>query len=66
MKRRSYQVTRYTKKVDQRLDKMEHRLQNINKMLQFIEAHFKAVQSDKQNSATATITYTVTPGKSSD
>jgi len=58
MKRRAFQVTRVTKKIDGRLQRLEKQLQRIDKLLTSLERQLKTEQeSSTSHTTTATITY---------
>ncbi len=60
MKRRVYQVTRFSKKVDHRLKRLKQRLDNIEKLVDFIEKNLPPEEAPEEVSNVGnTITYTI-------
>ncbi len=64
MKRRAFQVTRVSKKVDHRLHALEEKLVRIEKMVAYLEKHiFDGTKENSEAGKSTTVTYTVTSSK---
>jgi len=63
MKRRTYQVTRVTKKIDHRLRKLEAKLKKLNKLVLFIENNLGKQGDHSKVKNKPGITYTISVKK---
>ncbi|MBT3250799.1 MAG: hypothetical protein HN729_12200 [Candidatus Marinimicrobia bacterium] len=60
MKRRTYQVTRFTKKVDHRLKKLELKLRKMNDLISYIEKNMDdRVEKSLKKETNEKVTYTI-------
>ena len=60
MKRRIYQVTRFTKKVDYRLKKLELKLRKMNDLISYIEKNMDdRVENSPKKEPNDKVTYTI-------
>ena len=60
MKRRTYQVTRFTKKVDYRLKKLELKLRKMNDLISYIEKNMDdRVENSLKKEPNDKVTYTI-------
>lgn len=60
MKRRTYQVTRFTKKVDHRLKKLELKLRKMNDLISYIEKNIdNEANNPTKSDSNEKVTYTI-------